>query len=98
MMYLCVEFMYIPPFTISSKAINLIAEISALIERYAIRLEQHDALRLRKVNRIKTIYSSLAIEGNTLTEDEVSDIIFGKNIVAPLKEVQEVRYFANRNW
>ena len=90
-MYLCVEFMYIPPFTISSKAINLIAEISALIERYAIRLEQHDALRLRKVNRIKTIYSSLSIEGNTLTEDEVSDIIFGKNIVAPLKEVQEVK-------
>ena len=54
--------MYIPPFTVSSEAINLIAEISGLIERYAIRLEQEDGLRLRKVNRIKTIHSFLAID------------------------------------
>lgn len=83
--------MYIPPFTISSKAINLIAEISALIERYAIRLEQQDGLRLRKANRIKTIHSSLAIEGNTLSEGEVSDILEGKTVVAPLREIQEVK-------
>ena len=67
--------MYIPPFTISAEAINLIAEISGLIERYAIRLEQEDGLRLRKVNRIKTIHSSLAIEGNKLSEDQ---LILGK--------------------
>ena len=83
--------MYIPPFTVSSEAINLIAEISGLIERYAIRLEQEDGLRLRKVNRIKTIHSSLAIEGNTLTEGEVRDIIDGKNVVAPIKQIQEVK-------
>ena len=58
--------MYIPPFTVSAEAINLIAEISGQIERYAIRLEQEDGLRLRKANRIKTIHSSLAIEGGTL--------------------------------
>ena len=45
--------MYIPPFTISTNAINLIAEISAQIERYAIRLEQSDGLRLRKANRVR---------------------------------------------
>ena len=73
---------YIPPFTISAEAINRIAEISGLIERYAIRLEQEDGLRLRKANRIKTIHSSLAIEGNTLSEDEVRDILEGKNVVA----------------
>lgn len=83
--------MYIPPFTVSSEAINLIAEISAQIERYAIRLEQEDGLRLRKVNRIKTIHSSLAIEGNRLSEGQVSDLIDGKNVVAPLKEIQEVK-------
>ena len=55
---------YLPPFTVTAKAINLVAEISALIERYAIRLEKSDGLLLRKVNRIKTIHSSLAIEGN----------------------------------
>ena len=83
--------MYTPPFTISAKAINLIAEISSQIERYAIRMEQNDALLLRKANRIKTIYSSLAIEGNKLTESEVTDIINGKTVVAPLHEIQEVR-------
>ena len=40
--------MYTPPFTISAHAINLIAEISGQIERYAIRLEQSDAMKLRK--------------------------------------------------
>ena len=83
--------MYNPPFTVSTEAINLIAEISAQIERYAIRLEQEDGLRLRKANRIKTIHSSLAIEGNTLSEDEVRDIIDGKNVVAPIRQIQEVK-------
>ena len=83
--------MYIPPFTVSAEAINLIAEISGQIERYAIRLEQEDGLRLRKANRIKTIHSSLAIEGNTLSEDEVRDIIDGKTVVAPIRQIQEVK-------
>lgn len=82
---------YIPPFSVSAEAINLIAQISAQIERYAIRLEQSDGLRLRKANRIKTIHSSLAIEGNKLTEGQVSDIIDGKNVVAPLRDIQEVK-------
>ncbi len=82
---------YVPPFAVSAEAINLIAEISAQIERYAIRLEQEDGLRLRKANRIKTIHSSLAIEGNTLSEDEVRDIIDGKTVVAPIKQIQEVK-------
>ena len=82
--------MYTPPFNISSQAINLIAEISAQIERYAIRLE-NDGLLLRKANRIRTIHSSLAIEGNNLSEGQVRDIINGKNVVAPLREIQEVK-------
>ena len=82
---------YIPPFTVSAEAINLIAQISAQIERYAIRLEQSDGLRLRRANRIKTIHSSLAIEGNKLTVGQVSDIIDGKNVVAPPRDIQEVK-------
>lgn len=83
--------MYTPPFTVSAKAINLIADIAGLIERYAIRLEQEDGLLLRKINRVKTIHSSLAIEGNKLSEDEVRDIIDGKTVVAPIREIQEVK-------
>lgn len=82
--------MYKPPFEISSRTINLIAEISALIERYAIRLE-NEGLKLRKANRIRTIHSSLAIEGNNLSENQVKDIINGKNVIAPLREIQEVK-------
>ena len=75
--------MYTPPFTITSKIITLVADISAQIERYSIRSEMEDTLHLRKTNRIKTIHSSLAIEGNKLTESQVSDVIDGKHVVAP---------------
>ena len=83
--------MYKPPFTVSAKTINLIAKISSQLERYAIRMEQEDFLRLRRANRIKTIHSSLAIEGNTLSEGEVQAVLEGKKVVAPLKEIQEVK-------
>ena len=83
--------MYTPPFSISAEAIHLIAQISAQIERHTIRLEQEDGHHLRKANRIKTIHSTLAIEGNTLSEEQVKDIINGLNVVAPLKEIQEVK-------
>lgn len=83
--------MYKPPFTVSPKAINLVAQISGQIERYAIKMEQGDTLRLRKANRIKTIYSSLAIEGNKLSEVEVRSILEGKTVIAPPKEILEVR-------
>lgn len=80
-----------PPFNISAEAINRIAEISALLERHNIALESEHGLKLRKANRIKTIHSSLAIEGNTLSEDEVRDIINGKQVVAPIRQIQEVK-------
>ena len=82
---------YRPPFTLSARAVGMIADISAQMERFAMRMEQSDALTLRKANRIKTIYSSLAIEGNTLLESEVADIIDGKTVVAPIREIQEVK-------
>ena len=63
--------MYTPPFTVSAKAINLISEISANLERFVIRMESEDGIRLRKVNHMKTIYGTLAIEGNTLIENMI---------------------------
>lgn len=52
-----------------------------------IRLEQSDGLHLRKANRIETIHSSLALEGNQLSEHEVRDVLLGKTTVAPLREI-----------
>lgn len=82
---------YTPPFTITSKAINLIAEISARLERFTIEQEKEEGLRLRKINRMKTIRGSLAIEGNSLSEEQVTALIDGKTVIAPVKEVQEAR-------
>jgi Fic family protein len=82
---------YEPPFTINTAIVNLAAEISALVERVAIRLEQSDSLRLRRINQIQSIHSSLAIEGNSLSEGQVSDIIDGKRIIAPEREILEVK-------
>ena len=82
---------YQPNFTVSAQAISMVAEISALIERYAISLEMADSLKLRRANKIKTIQSSLAIEGNTLSVKQVTDIVDGKRVVAPLREIQEVK-------
>ena len=50
-----------------------------------------DSLKLRRANKIKNIQSSLAIEGNTLSVKQVTDILNGKRVVAPLREIQEVK-------
>ena len=82
---------YQPNFTVSAQAVSMVAEISALIERYAIIREAAESLKLRRANKIKTIQSSLAIEGNTLSVKQVTDILDGKRVVAPLREIQEVK-------
>ena len=66
---------YQPDFTVSAAAISMVAEISALIERYTITQEAAESLKLRRANKIKTIQSSLAIEGNTLSVKQVTDIL-----------------------
>lgn len=82
---------YEPPFKINEAIVNLVADISAMVERFVIRLEQPDGLRLRRINQIQSIHSSLAIEGNMLSEDQVSDIIEGKRVIAPAREILEVK-------
>ncbi len=90
-MILTFDMPYQPPFTLTAKTVSLIAEISALIERYSLQKENRQTLKLRKANQIKTIHSSLAIEGNTLSEGQVTDILNGKKVIAPLREIQEVK-------
>lgn len=94
---------YQPPYTITSKIIHLIAQISENIGRLTVLDEIQDSLKLRKANRIRTIQGSLAIEGNTLSTEQITAILNGKPIIAPPKEVQEVRnaikaYDAFQKW
>ena len=94
---------YQPPYTITSKIIYLIAQISENIGRLTVLEEIQDSLKLRKANRIRTIQGSLAIEGNTLSTEQITAILNGKTVIAPPKEVQEVRnaikaYEAFQQW
>lgn len=82
---------YQPPYTITSEIIHLIAQISEAIGRLTVLNEIEDNLKLRKANRIRTIQGSLAIEGNTLSTEQITAILNGKTVIAPPKEVQEVR-------
>ena len=82
---------YIPPYKVSGKAMNLIAEIAAAIERYRIILEGPDGVRLRKINHIRTIRGTTAIEGNTLTEEQITAILSGKRVSGPQREIDEVK-------
>lgn len=79
--------MYEPPYTITPRITNLVAQISEAVGSYYAQ----ENLRLHRINRIRTIHGTLAIEGNTLTTDQVTAILEGKPVVAPMNEVIEVR-------
>jgi Fic family protein len=97
---------YQPPFTITPTIIRLISNISEHLGRLAALNndgEDEKNLRLRRINRIRTIQGSLAIEGNTLSEQQITAIFEGKRVIAPPKEIQEVRnaikaYEQFENW
>ena len=80
-----------PPFKITNDILNLVYEIGELVGKISAEKEFEKNLTLRRENRIKTIYSSLAIEQNTLTLEQVTDVINGKRVLAPLKDIKEVQ-------
>lgn len=71
---------YAPPFTVTDTIIDLVSEISELIGSITAWQDMDANPRLSRDNRIKTIHSSLAIENNSLTLDQMTDIINGKRI------------------
>lgn len=82
---------YQPPYTITPAILNLVAQISEAVGRLTALTDVAKSLRLRRINRIRTIRGSLAIEGNTLSEQQITAILDGKRVIAPPREVQEVR-------
>ena len=84
--------MYIPPFNITEKILHQIAEISEQVGSLNSRIENDlPSPMLRKKNQIRTIHSSLAIENNTLSLKQVTDIIDGKHVLGAPDEIQEVK-------
>ena len=82
---------YQPPFTMTEEITNLVIEIGEQVGAVVT----YDALKpnptLRRESRIRSIYSSLAIEQNTLTLEQVSDVIGGKRVLGPPQDIREVK-------
>lgn len=78
-----------PPFTITTSILNKLIEISKTLGN--LEIETKENLHLRKENRIKSIHSSLAIENNSLSIEQITAIINGKRVLGDPKEIQEVK-------
>lgn len=79
-----------PPYDITPKILKLISSISEKIGEVNANYLSKQSPQLRKQNRIKTIQSSLQIEGNTLTEEQITALIENKRVIGPEKDVLEV--------
>lgn len=79
------------PFQITDKILNEVTEISQLVGKVSTDSKLSNNPTLRRTNRINTIYSSLAIEQNTLSIDQVTAVIAGKRVIAPPKDIAEVK-------
>jgi Fic family protein len=79
-----------PPFTITATILNQVATISESLGRLSVQ-QAADDLRLRRINRIRTVQGSLAIEGNHLSEEQITAILAGKRVIAPPRDVQEAQ-------
>lgn len=80
-----------PPFNVTNRMITLISEISEILGRIISTAGLDKNPTLRRKNRILTIHSSLGIEQNTLTIEEVTAVINGKHVLAPPKDIEEVK-------
>lgn len=78
-------------FTITNKILCLTAEIAELVGSIKVTANLDKNPMLRRKNRIQTIHGSLAIEQNTLTIDQVTAVINGKAVIAPPKDIEEVK-------
>ena len=79
-----------PPFSITSSILSQVEQVGEAVGRAEAAGLGLD-LRLRREARVRTVHGSVAIEGNVLSEEQVSAILDGKRVVGPLKDVREVR-------
>ncbi len=80
-----------PPYSITEMAASHLANIVETVTRLEYGTEFKRDIRLHRENRLRTIHSSLAIEGNVLSLDEVTAVIEGKTIAGTQTEIQEVK-------
>lgn len=79
-----------PPYNLTSEILKLISEVSHKIGEVNASFLTKQSPELRKRNRIKTIQASLAVEGNTLSIEQITAIIENKRVIGPSKDIIEV--------
>jgi Fic family protein len=79
-----------PPYQITPEILKLIASVSEKLGQINAKYLDKPSVKLRKENQIKTIHSSLSIEGNTLTTDQITALLDKKRVIGPEKDVNEV--------
>jgi Fic family protein len=79
-----------PPFTLTPEIMDLCVHLAEKLGAWKAKAKPSLKIKLRKENRIKTIHSSLVIEGNSLSLDQVTAVLEGKKIIAPKKDLLEV--------
>lgn len=79
-----------PPYNLTSEILKLVSEVSHKIGEVNASFLTKQSPELRKRNRIRTIQASLAVEGNTLSVDQITAIIENKRVLGPAKDIQEV--------
>lgn len=79
-----------PPFKITTDILKLLSEVSQKIGEVNASFLVKQSPELRKINRIRTIQASLAVEGNTLSIDQITAIIENKRVLGPAKDIKEV--------
>ena len=82
---------YKPPFTITNKMLDYVSSIMEKIGKLDNYTNFNKMPALRRNNRIRSIHSSLAIEANSLSLGQVKDVIAGRTVIGPQKEIQEVK-------
>jgi Fic family protein len=82
---------YDPPFTINEEMLDLVSEIAEALGGIRNIGDMDKLPRLRRIGRMRSIQSSLAIENNSLTLGQVTDIIDGKHVLGPPNEILEVK-------
>lgn len=82
---------YQPPFTLNNQMLDYVADIAQKVGQVDAYGQLSRSPQLRKENRIRTIHSSLAIENNTLSLEQVTAVIEGKHVIAPPKDLLEVQ-------
>lgn len=79
-----------PPYELNANILELISSISEMIGEVNANFLNKQSPTLRKQNKIKTIQSSLQIEGNTLSEEQITALIENKKVIGPQKDILEV--------